>query len=979
MRMLLTVLQMVVGQDPFLHSPLERAATCREGACLGLPEDRPAQPLELTAQRLDSGSFFPDTRRGQLRVLPPLPQDSSKLTLKGYKTLRTTVGSGGMLLQQEMEIDAKGEPSPGLEVRAHLVDHNAPVSQDGSTTTLRQTEEVWIEAKSRRFRSRLGDQSLAEPKELLGGVSRTARGLSLDLGDSSGHAGGAIGAMRSRWLQVEPKAVEGQQEGYQLSEGSLNRAVVPGSEKVTLDGTALARDQDYDIHNADGTIDFRPHKRILASTRIRVEYQALDQSYQRTVTQGLAAGRLGPLRLQAWAFKEADDPASPVAYTADSVSRRILYQAGTDTSRAHLPDGTSIALPTGLLRSGLSGQLDGPLRLRLDTRWTQTRPNLASPVTDPAGGAVATTGDWNAGTSLDKGGIGTLRLWGDAKAWQRNYQSLQSPQLDSATGQGWTPPSGDNSPFDQEHLAARWVAKQDVGLSARVAHFRREDWADVSEGALRGGLERDSVHQAWLEGSYGQLDKGMVLERRIARTALAWDYSGWQPKLEANAGIRQDQPGNRSLESRWQEVVPSLAYVQPQWSVRSRLRTRYDQTQFGGTAESPLDSARTLQATLEGKVETLPWSLSSTVDWLQNRERSAPRQAPLTRDDWLAELDGRWSPHPTGLRTTGKYKLTTSSWRPLLAIYDTVPNGTGKYRYDSSRSQVVSDEFGNLLLAGTRLDTLHPAIRTGSTQFELGVSVIPHDLIPDLKGLLSDIELDAHLKLEQQDSARGTRFFPSWQDDDLAASLSGTSDFGGELRWHHDKLRSTLTADRSFSNARQNWSSENDQSDEFSLKDYSIYSWRSWIRTSTEIGTSQQNRKWSTKSSHEEHSWVEPGQQIDWKSLTFQVTSKHLSGLSEGVLERTVRLWSPAVGVTWQPRKAIRSNASLRYLSIQCPEGEPSSWMTDGYPVGDSWRAQMGLDWHMGEHFDATTEWVLRITPNRPVEQRLTAEGKAIF
>jgi hypothetical protein len=979
MRILLTVLQMVVGQDPFLHSPMERAATCQGSSCLDLPEDRPAVPMVLVAQRLDSSRFFPETRRGLVRVLPPLPQDSSKLTLKGYKTLRTTVGSGGMLLQQEMEIDAKGEPSPGLEVRAHLVDHNAPVSQDGSTTTLRQTEEVWIEAKSRRFRSRLGDQSLAEPKELLGGVSRTARGLSLDVGDTTGHAGGAFGAMRSRWLQVELTAVEGQQEGYQLSLSGLSRAVVPGSEKVTLDGASLVRDQDYDIHNADGTIDFRPHKRILASSRIRVEYQALEQSYQRTVTQGLAAGQLGPLRLQAWAFKEADDPASPIAYTADSVSRRILYQAGTDTSRAHLPDGTSIALPTGLLRSGLSAQLNGPLQLRMDTRWTQLRPNLASPVTDPAGGAVAATGDWNAGTSLDKGGIGTLRLWGDAKAWQRNYQSLQSPQLDSLTGLGWTPPSNDQSPFEQEHLAARWVAMRDMGVSAKASHFRREDWADVSEGALRGGLERDSVHQAWLEGSYGQLDKGSLLERKIARTALAWDFVGWQPKLNANAGTRQDQPGSLPLESRWQEFTPGLGYVQPDWSVQSRFRTRFDQTQFGGASPTPADSARTLQATVEGKMETLPWSLSSTVDWLQSRERAAPQQAPLTREDWLAELDGRWSPHPTGLRTTGKYKLTTSSWRPLLAIYDTVPNGTGKYRYDSSRAQVVNDEFGNLLLAGTRLDTLHPAIQTGSTRFELGVNVIPHDLVPDLQGLLADIEIDAHLQLEQQDSARGTRFFPSWQDEELAASLSGTSDFGGELRWHHGKVRSTLSGSRSFSNARQNWSSENDQSNESNLKDYSIFAWNDWIRTSVEFETSSQDRKWSNKSSHEERSWMEPGQQLDWKTLTFQVTSKHLSGMSDGALERTVSLWSPALGITWQPRKEIHSNASLRYFSIQCPEGEPSSWMTDGYPVGDSWRAQMGLEWHMGEHFDATAEWVLRVTPNRPVEQRLTAEGKAIF
>jgi len=974
------MLQLISGQDPFLASPMEVAFRCPEKACLQLPEDRPPPRVVITLQKLDSATFFPNARSALPR-LPALlpPQDTTKMTLKGYKSVKTSVSQDGVLVQQAMQLEAQGEPTPGMKVQARLVDHNATGSDDGSTTTLRQTEEVWVDARTRRTHAHLGDLSLNEPQALLGGLKLQGRGAALEVGDSSLQVSGTLASARSRWLRADLAGVEGQQEGYVVSNTPSDRAVVPGSEKVTLDGVTMTRGTDYDIHNADGTIDFHPTRRIRASSRIVVEYQAADQNYQRTLSQGSVKGQQGPLAWQVWALKESDDPSSPLTYVADSTTRRILAAAGADTSKAHLGDSVSLPLPESLLRTGVFGSWRGPLPGALDLRWMRYDPNTVSSTSVArAGVASAWREGWQSGRLLTAGGMGTLSLQADGQAWQAQYQPQKRPSFDTSTTQGWATPTTASGTHDRENATLDWNAFPGIGLSTTARHFFLEQWADVRQGEVKVGLDRDTLHQAYLQGSYGELDRGVKLERQIADLRMAWDFRGWQPSLKGEMGNRDDANDSARFKNLWQEGTAGLAFRTRDWGTGAALRSRVDQSQFSGSISSPIDSSQTLEASAFANASLATWNGQANLDWLQTQSRTSAQAQLSPSSSWLAEMTSHWNPNSTGFSLSSHYKLTTSSWRPSLAIYDTVPAGTGKFRYDSTRGEVVSDEFGNLLLAGYRLDTLHPAIQTGSVLFSLDFSLIPKALLPQLKGFLADIGMDGHLELEQVDSAHGTRFFPDFGDSALSGSLQGNSDYSGEIWWEHGRDKMTIQGQRNFQNLIDSWSSSRSQTRTQQLSATNRYAWSDGNRTICEIGTASQIRKWSSGNDSMEKQWIEPQEQIQWHAWDLQLLLHYRIGQSQGTNANTMSLWMPSCKVGWRPRPALRTSLEVRSILVDA-ESDPGTWLADGYPCGLSWRTQADLDWKLGDHIFATANWVLRIEPRSQTQQKLTLEAKAVF
>jgi len=971
---------MLLGSDPFLVYPQHQAWTCPKSACLDLPEGAQAHPLVLTVSRLDSARFYP--RQGGRPTWTPPPaeaKDSSNLKLAGSKTIRTSLGQGGMLVQQEMVLDVKGEPAPGLAVEAHLTDMDAPLSSSGSTTTLRQTDEIWIDARTKRFHSRIGDQSISPPAGLLGTDSRNGRGISLEVGDPLRLRGqGILAAGRSLWLRTEISGISGIQEGYAVTGSGTLRGIVPGSEKVWLDGLLLQRSTDYEMRNADGILDFTPSRRILSSSKITVEYQAANQDYERTIVQGGASGRLGGWSLDAWVLREADDPASALTYVADSTTRRLLAQAGADSSLATTATGTGIPLPSSRLRTALATRWNGPIKLETEARWTRRDRNTASAL-DPLqeGGALAATAEGQTGTFLPQGGLGKWSFSGKLTGWQDGYQALRPIQPDTLQTGGWTVPSRTASSLDQESLTLDWKAVPDLGIRIDASHFRREDWADLSRATVSLGLDRDSLSQLLFQQTLASLDQGRRFQRSSSRLAIGWKFQHWEPRMQGQFGQREDPTSQGSNLMNWREASAGLTFRESDWSTGPRLRVRQDGSEF--SSDRIQDSSRTIEASWTGDVQTPRWNGSFTLDWLREESRTLSSEVMEPQVHWLAEMRSQWLPRAKGFHVEGHYRLSTSQWRPSLPIYDTVPKGTGKYRYDSSNGEVIPDEFGNLILTGTRLDSLHPAKQSGNILFIVSGTLVPKDAFPSLSGLLADLGEQFQLELEQVDSNQ-SRIFPEWNDQYLSGSILGRSNLSNHLWWERGTHRIELRSERTFRSSIQNWSYSKDQDvswkQEASVKKQA----KTYMNLGSNIGIAERRHKWSESDDAFERQWIEPVASLQWRKIDGDASATFQSGsrtTSRGTPTK-MRLYSQSALIGWRPILAMRLWTTIKRIDIQSPE-DLGSWLTDGYPPGESWRIQSGLDWNVKESIQASADWILRILPHQPMDQKISLQAKAIF
>ena len=238
------------------------------------PVSVPWLPMEFhrwtMAQLEDTSQVLPVQGPGAA-----VAKDTSKLRIEGSKTIRVGVGgTGGMALDQSLQLSADGDLAPGIHMKARVSDGNLPLSSQGSSTTLRDVDELWLEVWSDHWGTRLGDQDWVLEPGLGSGFQRRIRGWSGTWKPDGAQATVAIGGPEARWSRLTIQGVEGQQEGYVLvrSATSLKGAVVPGSERVRVNGELMTRggDADYAVRDLQGLLDFNTRRRIHASDLIEV-------------------------------------------------------------------------------------------------------------------------------------------------------------------------------------------------------------------------------------------------------------------------------------------------------------------------------------------------------------------------------------------------------------------------------------------------------------------------------------------------------------------------------------------------------------------------------------------------------------------------------------------------------------------------------------------------------------------------------------
>lgn len=282
-------------------------------------------------------------------------ENAVRLDIRGSKTFAVEVGTRrDLALRQSLDLTVDGRLGRDTRVRAVLTDRRTPLEADGTSSRLGDLDRVRVEVEGPMAKMILGDLRFTAPPGEFLRFDRRLQGAQAEAtpGRFSAFALGATAP--GTYLTREFLGREGKQGPYALAPPDTAGAVggiVPGSERVWLDGVALRRgeSEDYLIDYGEGTLTFTGKHPVTAYSEITVEYQVALDRYRRSVYG--AGGE--------WSLARADGRAGNRPGASGSGTRGGATFPGSETgSGAALPGGGAEAGALGL-GSGLSSDGSG--------------------------------------------------------------------------------------------------------------------------------------------------------------------------------------------------------------------------------------------------------------------------------------------------------------------------------------------------------------------------------------------------------------------------------------------------------------------------------------------------------------------------------------------------------------------------------------------------------------------------------------------
>ncbi|MBK8802523.1 MAG: hypothetical protein IPN71_10820 [Fibrobacteres bacterium] len=915
----------------------------------------------------------------------PSADDSSKLAIQGSKTIQVGIGGdGGVALEQSLFLTAKGPLRPGVDLDARISDGNLPLSAQGASASLREVDEIWIDVSSLHWATRLGDQDWNLTPGLAGGFQRRLRGWSVLWKHDADRIQGIVGGPAARWVRSAIDGVDGQQEGYALVRNATDArgAVVPGSERVRLNGQLLTSggDADYLVRYLEGRLDFSPRRRIHAGDRIEVEFQAADLDYERTFAGARTEGSRGGLRWEAWALQEGDQPDHALSYASDSITNRILREAGSDSLRARDSSGNPIPMARQVGEAGVRGAWgDSSLWIRTDFRGSTLNRNLSSDA-DPTreGIFLAFATGSRAGRFLDRSGAGLWTATVKADHLQQDYHGISSPDTLGSGSSDWIqgePGMASSQERSTGTGSLSWQVLRGIGVWSLAGAQARSD-AFLSRAQVRTGIDLDSDRQLLAEAAWSRRDQGgLPWEATRTLGRASWPLGAWIPRLEAKSELAT--PKDTGMGSRWVKLSGEGGTrwsPGDDWTLDLSSRLGSEAVADRRDLRGQFDTARWNGAAAQAKWTPSLGSLELSADWETRSRRSAERFPWTESDNWLGEATAAAWPLD-GLRATGHWRLSSTAFQPEVPAYDTVPKGTGAYAWDTLLRTVVLSDEGDLRYAGTRLDTSIKAVRANRKSLSADLEVVPVKIRPTLTGLVADLGGRLHGKWDQTDSVAG--LFPDFDDASLETCPQASSELGSDLWWTHSSHRLDLGWNRRF--AVGTYTAGSVERELVETMDWSTTLERGHRLL---LGAQRGNliqREPSYR--REELRWrLDPsfGLRV---AKAWEIRPGWLGQWGEGRQDKDdfrTFLNSPYLVATANLPKGLKLRAEGRRADARM-DGPSGTRLTDGFPPGRTWRAQAGIDWAWKDKVQANLDWTLRDEPDRPLFQKLSAQARANF
>ncbi len=270
---------------------------------------------------------------------------TSQLRTSGSLIRGLSVGTNrDLTLQSGFRMQLSGNLSDNVEIAATLTDENTPIQPEGTTQTLRELDKVYIQIFSDDYRATLGDFDIAVTGTEFSRLNRRLQGAMGHYRYRAGYGDGEVmiagASMRGKFHSMEFRGQEGVQGPYRLTGRNNERAIiiVPGSERVYIDGQRMMRGEnnDYIIEYGNGEVIFTAQRLITSASRIVFDFEYTDRHYNRnffgTHTEQILIDER--LSLKLGYYRESDDQNSPIDFVLGEEEKQILSQSGTDRFNA---------------------------------------------------------------------------------------------------------------------------------------------------------------------------------------------------------------------------------------------------------------------------------------------------------------------------------------------------------------------------------------------------------------------------------------------------------------------------------------------------------------------------------------------------------------------------------------------------------------------------------------------------------------------
>lgn len=259
----------------------------------------------------------------------------SNLRKSGSIIRGVSVGSNqGLQVDSGLRLQVSGHLARNVEVVASLTDQNTPIQPEGNTQRLQEIDKVFVQIKGPNLQATLGDYTLDFTGSELTNYHRKLEGVMVqgDFANSAFKISAAVS--RGQFITNEFMGQEGNQGPYQLhgENGNINILVLAGTEKVWIDGELMTRgeNQDYIIEYGNGQITFTRNRLITGDSRIVVDFQFSDESFQRNYVSAQGQTRLlnDKVKLGMTFIRESDAKDDPLTIPLSADALAALEAAG---------------------------------------------------------------------------------------------------------------------------------------------------------------------------------------------------------------------------------------------------------------------------------------------------------------------------------------------------------------------------------------------------------------------------------------------------------------------------------------------------------------------------------------------------------------------------------------------------------------------------------------------------------------------------
>lgn len=909
----------------------------------------------------------------------------SRLETHGYKTMQVTVGDGGTQVDQEMRLSIQGFLTDGVYVDALLSDVDRKAGEQ-TTATLQEVDQIYFRVESEHFLLHLGDFTWHDESMGLFGFERSTLGAMVGARAGYSEVRGAVGTDEVERYSVTFNGVRGQREGYSLGTAGNYLSVVPGSEKVWLNGVELVRGKDYVVNYAGGLLDFKGTLVPGNDDEIRVDYDAYEEDNVYTMYAAKAKYRHPNVHMDVSGFRLENDV------------ERLKHNSWTDEDYRMLKkdDGGEfvrddslgpLLRPTRTDRMGARLRVQGDHRFYADLETAMSRKD-SNIVSDEVDGPEDRAFRWYVTSDSSYG----LRKFPLAISVYGNYigEDFGSSEF-----------VGSDRDWNSYRLTDEWDLDSS-GISGNLRHdelaLRMRLWDNLFSTVKWGYRRADGEEWNSSRSSVGFTHDAKLVrsELELIRVASVQDLERTRYQARANAEYRQglvrpfgemdfrytesdsiDRGGDPLYEVGYGRSLGGIALVDDGWNVREALGTKLAKKREKFAADGEW----------EDSLVTYVWQQSADANWryfqlnhmLQYEYSKLEEEGD--QDAWVGELNANFGNRNECIYGRVAYKLGMTEEQTYVSVYKAVAPGTGDVRYDSLTGVFIEGvDNGDFVYEGKGRNDSVGAVLASNSAFDADLEFRPAPAFGIRHGFLRDIVLGGSFSSEGEDTTGRRLYFPPVTASGLKDITSGSLSWEGRLEWAHPRgfsasyspgadyekmLSSYMYFQESFHHAGTAGLQINENH----------YVGASGQLETVDL-TALQVLEWKTREGSLRYRYsffdgfhVEPGARL-----------RYGDGHDEAGFEFDATLREGSLRVGYEREEKV--NAFVQFAAVQMESGGDAIpyQMMSGYGEGRTYRLEASLSLDLNKNVSVACHYVLRFgDAEENIFQKLTSEARAYF